>query len=95
MYPERHGLEFLGYVSGNATAGLEDVHISTFQIMPEWFPKVDKQTEACSLRSGIRQLYLLSLVPIHIFFFLKGNFKFIYLFIFGCVGSSFLCEGFP
>lgn len=55
MYPERHGLEFLGYVSGNATAGLEDVHISTFQIMPEWFPKVDKQTEACSLRLGIRQ----------------------------------------
>ena len=23
-----------------------------------------------------------------------GDFKFIYLFIFGCVGSSFLCEGF-
>ena len=22
------------------------------------------------------------------------NFKFIYLFIYGCVGSSFLCEGF-
>ena len=30
------------------------------------------------------------------FFFLKkGNiYLFIYLFIFGCVGSSFLCEGF-
>ena len=28
----------------------------------------------------------------HLFFFL--NYLFIYLFIFGCVGSSFLCEGF-
>ena len=29
---------------------------------------------------------------LYFFFFL--NFGFIYLFIFGCVGSSFLCEGF-
>ena len=30
------------------------------------------------------------------FFFFFNNFKFIYLlFIFGCVGSSFLCKGFP
>ena len=28
------------------------------------------------------------------FFFLKLIYLFIYLFIFGCVGSSFLCEGF-
>ena len=28
------------------------------------------------------------------FFFLSRNDKFIHLFIYGCVGSSFLCEGF-
>ena len=27
-------------------------------------------------------------------YFIMMNFKFIYLFIYGCVGSSFLCEGF-
>ena len=35
-------------------------------------------------------VYLLWKVPIQ---FLCPYFKFIYLFIFGCVGSSFLCEG--
>ena len=32
--------------------------------------------------------------PIFFFKFFLMHFKFIYLFIFGCVGSSFLCEGF-
>ena len=27
-------------------------------------------------------------------FFFTTTFKFIYLFVYGCVGSSFLCEGF-
>ena len=32
--------------------------------------------------------------PTFLFFFFFNLFYFIYLFIFGCVGSSFLCEGF-
>ena len=41
-----------------------------------------------------------SIVSFFFFFFFKDFFlmwtifKFIYLFIYGCVGSSFLCEGF-
>ena len=44
--------------------------------------------------------YLYILLGIHVsphpttFFFWGGGYLFIYLFIYGCVGSSFLCEGF-
>ena len=44
----------------------------------------------------VRRKYL-NLVVIYFFFlkeFLYFYFLFIYLFSFGCVGSSFLCEGF-
>ena len=34
------------------------------------------------------------ILDINLFFLIFFSFKFIYLFIFGCVGSSFLCEGF-
>ena len=35
------------------------------------------------------------LTPLHpLYFFVFSIFFFNYLFIFGCVGSSFLCEGF-
>ena len=41
---------------------------------------------------------LMAKLVLFLFFFFKGNhhinFKFIYLFIYGCVGSSLLCEGF-
>ena len=41
----------------------------------------------------------LTISPLHFFFFKKvfpfiKNYLFIYLFIFGCIGSSFLCDGF-
>ena len=41
---------------------------------------------------GVRNLTLLSSFLFFFFFFLK--FTFFYLFIYDCVGSSFLCEGF-
>ena len=43
------------------------------------------------LTSHMLRAYILTASPFtSFFFFLNGN----YLFIYGCVGSSFLCEGF-
>ena len=41
-------------------------------------------------------LHVFSIFTFYFLFFLRRKtfFLFIYLFIFGCVGSSFLCEGF-
>ena len=38
--------------------------------------------------------YKIDLVDMSFFFFLISSYLFIYLFMFGCVGSLFLCEGF-
>lgn len=75
---ERHGLEFLRIMSRNDTAGLEELHILTFQLMPEWFPKVNKQTEACSLRSGIKQWRL----SVHAFNILRSTVLFLFTHIY-------------
>ena len=40
------------------------------------------------------QWSMLLTTSLNVFFFFKRIVYFIYLFIFGCVGSSFLCEGF-
>ena len=52
--------------------------------------KVSKQTNNTT-HSALPTLYFQE--PSQLFFFFKV-FVFIYLFIYGCVGSSFLCEGF-
>ena len=43
--------------------------------------------------ADIGPFFLFSALPAPLFFFFLIHI-FIYLFIFGCVGSSFLCEGF-
>ena len=44
------------------------------------------------LQRKFAKISQLSVILQHLHFFF--NYLFIYLFIFGCVGSSFLCEGF-
>ena len=47
------------------------------------------------LLTSLYDAYSLQILPLtHHLHFLKKINLFIYLFIFGCVGSSFLCEGF-
>ena len=69
------------------------VHIITYYNYLHVLEGKKLQCLLCCLSLNNSWIIAWFVIPILFFFFFFFN-KFIYLFIFGCVGCSFLCEGF-